>query len=335
MALLNTTVLTYFGDMTYGDGHGGIWDTTVGTQGYSQTTSGWSGVVLPSAKKIEKVILKSGDLGYDASYSTTSITLKLYASNSMPSGPTNGTLLSTLTFTDVNAITDKELVSTDQATAYTHVWVTISTGIWSIFRGAALYEVDAPEGNMTIIDISSSGEVVLGRACNDRTPLEFAAVEIPKLRVGFKLNETRVVKFDFHGDFVLSAKSHNGTQDYLLGAGIGCQIFVRTAATLEGLATASWQAQTNAGGGGNIVDIEAHYLNKSLTYAMELPAGFYQATIMATNHTSSLPVTPPNYPEQKGVATILAEGSTAPYAGRNFFRIAVTPTGTTYHNLTT
>jgi hypothetical protein len=134
--------LTKFGNMTGGDGLAGIFDSNAGTYGYSETTDGYAGAVLSEPVPIFDAQIDSTDNGFDASGLTSQITIDLYGKSTAgtPSSATDGTLLATTTFTDINAGITKTLVSSDNLTKFYSVWFRIRTGVWAIAREMRFYK---------------------------------------------------------------------------------------------------------------------------------------------------------------------------------------------------
>lgn len=123
---------TKIGDMTTGGGLAASFDGTLhqGAGASSRkTSSGYVGIDFgaSNAQKICKIVgYSTTDNGFSSFTSTP--TLNAYASNSAPSGPTDGTLIGTTgSFTDGNSIS-KEITSTDQSTSYRYVWLNVDGG---------------------------------------------------------------------------------------------------------------------------------------------------------------------------------------------------------------
>lgn len=142
--LIDTTSLTKIGDMVSGGGlPAAINPNDSGATGYKQATTGWGGVTLAAPTPIFSVDVTSAANGFDASGLTTPVTLQLYGKQgAAPTSSTNGTLLGSLSFTDVNATTTKTINSTDTTTEWDHVWVRGTTGVWFITEAMKYYEAD-------------------------------------------------------------------------------------------------------------------------------------------------------------------------------------------------
>lgn len=142
--LIDTSSLVKIGDMTSGGGlAGAISHTDGGTTGYKPATIAWAGVTLSAPAPIQNVEVTSATNGFDASGLTTTITLQLYGKQgTAPANGTNGTLLGSITFTDVNATTTKTINSNDTTTEWDHVWVRGTTGVWVVTDSMKFYEAD-------------------------------------------------------------------------------------------------------------------------------------------------------------------------------------------------
>jgi hypothetical protein len=145
-----TTGLTIFGDMTLGNGINGIFS---GGYGYKEATVGYAGYVFASPANIAEMKVDSAALGFDASGSTTSITLELYARESgTPANSTDGTLLGTLSFTDVNAAQTKTIPSSNQSANFSCAWIRVTTGVWALCSNALIYSNPSGGVSMTVSD---------------------------------------------------------------------------------------------------------------------------------------------------------------------------------------
>lgn len=134
--VIPTAGKTLIGDMTGSDGLPAHHDSNTGSVGYAAATSGYSGVDFGAGNgvRVEKVEVSSNVNGFDASGSTTTINIKLFGSNSLPSNGTDGTELgATGDFTDTNAIHSKTITSSDTTTRYRYVWTYCTTGVWTVF----------------------------------------------------------------------------------------------------------------------------------------------------------------------------------------------------------
>lgn len=132
--LVDRTAGTSFGTLTSNGGLASIFD---GNTSQSYTVSGvatsnpsYAGKTHSAAKKFSRAILYgANNLGF-LSY-TTSCTLDVYGKNgAAPSGPTDGTVIGTVSFTNTNDESGgRSVASLDTSTAYDHWWVTITGGL--------------------------------------------------------------------------------------------------------------------------------------------------------------------------------------------------------------
>ena len=144
--LIDTAPLLKIGDMLSGGGVTAAVNTgDGGATGYKQSTTGWAGVALATSTAISHVEVTSAANGFDASGSQTSITLRLYGrQGTAPGHGTNGVLLGTLgPFTDVNATTTRTIQSTDTTTQWDYIWVTGTTGVWTVYESIKPYAADS------------------------------------------------------------------------------------------------------------------------------------------------------------------------------------------------
>lgn len=321
---IDTTGLTRIGNMTTPNGGGSsgldnIFDGSNTTSGYTNATSGWAGVQLSAATAINKAQFDPQTNGFDASGSTTSITIKLYGKTgaTAPSGPTDGTLLGTLTFTDVNSLTTREITSSDQATLYSFVWGYVTTGVWSVFTEARFYTNDA----YPVTEITDANEWMLTTSCNQLVALPRAGMEIPQFRIRVKLNETRNIMLLFHSDSV-----YNTVNSYDDVTAFSFRVTHRSAATEVGLDTASYDYDANACGGGNILNLHHHYGNTAWHKPIAYAANYHEFSIWGYSGTT--------LNSYDGIASVLAEGSPA-NEGRNCFTLMVKPTTCTLIDVNT
>lgn len=312
-AQIDVSALTKIGNMTGGGGLSAIMDGSTSTVGYAQSTTGYAGVTLSSPARIDHVILTGADNGFDASGLTSGIVLKLYGkTGTPPTGANDGVLLGQTSFTDQNMVHTIAIESTDKATQFDHVWAALSTGVWCILSEFALFAADEP----VYPDPLSVGRHVFLRSCNDSVQLAKYGAEIPQYRVSFRLDEPRVVLVDHHADVV-----HIGTgSDAGVAVGYSFRICNRSGETFEAMKAASFAGVDNAVGGGNVSERNPqHYGNKTITTAIELPAGYHEISVIGSGHTdgSSTP----------GLLCMLVEGG----KGLNALRVIVEPSETILH----
>jgi hypothetical protein len=149
---------TNFGDMTLGSGLSAIFDGNTGTSGRAETTVGYAGKNYTSSpKRIYQAIVTSLTNGFDASGTSTTITLTLYGKNgSAPANGTDGTVLSTTTFTDTESLHSKTLVSSQPGTLWDYVWVRGTTGVWVVFSELVFYETSVTPNNMALVSTAQT-----------------------------------------------------------------------------------------------------------------------------------------------------------------------------------
>ena len=140
MALIDISAATMFGNMTTPSLNNHR-DGNTGTYSYYANTDGWTGCVLTVATPIISAQIDSADNGFDASGLSTSITIDLYgkSTSGAPSTVTDGTLLATTTFTDVESITTKTLTPSDTSTLFYSVWFRVRTGVWAVASEIRFY----------------------------------------------------------------------------------------------------------------------------------------------------------------------------------------------------
>jgi hypothetical protein len=324
--LINNDGLTHFGDIERSGGidgnRGRVFDEEVGTSAYREATTGYAGVSLAAATQIDSVEFVSQVNGFDASGLSTSITLQAYCKTTTgaPANATDGTLIGSMTFTDSEAVTTKLIASNDPSLQCRYVWGKLTTGVWSTLTELRIYSAASPEVTQT------DTPTVFRRSCNERAKLNYTAAEFSCFRQAFELNETRAVLVDLHAGLIHTGTSSYGTAQYSGVVGLGVHAVRRSAATQAGVATTSWQYDANMVATGNIYDLTQHYIHLPVTGCWDLPAGFHEISVAASNHTDALAL---NDFAQLGIVTILAEGASQPFAGRNLLRIQILPVGST------
>lgn len=300
--LLDTTSLTKIGDMTSGSGLAAAVNTgDSGSTGYKTTTSGYAGVSLTAPSAIDHADVVSATNGYDASGSTSPITLKLYGKQgSPPTSATNGTLLGTVgPFTDVNSITTKTIPSSDLSTEWDHLWVVGTTGVWTVYEATKFYLTEpAPPDNGP--DPVDSERYTIESASNTATLLGYQFTHLSDFDQNVFVETPALATFDFRADTV-----HRGDiTGYNNALSIGARIAYKCASTYAGLAGASWQYLDNVVSGENLVDRHPHHYGRILlTGAMVLQANkYYRFGIFANAATDQSP-----YQTTNGLAGLLVE----------------------------
>jgi hypothetical protein len=310
---IDLTSLTSFGNMTGGYGLSAITDDNQNTNCYYQGTVGYAGVVLSTPTKIDSVEIDSQANGFDASGSSTQITLSVYARTSgTPSNSTDGTLIGTLsTFMDVESFNIKIINSTDIDTEFSCVWVRIQTGVWACSTGIRIYSSEEqPPVEIPLI----TGKAMIAKSDNQMDLLQWNFTEINNFKTRFQLENNSIALIMFHVDVV-----HRGEYTGYYGAlSIGFRVGYRYSETEIGLDTASITWPFNAVAGCNIDERDpAHYGQVNIFDALELPAGFYEFTVSGNSASTGSNL--------NGLAAVLAEGSGENIHGLNRLIIEIDP----------
>lgn len=307
MAIIDTGPLVKLGTLTSGGGLSAALDADISTSGYAEAPQGWVGASLGVPSAIQKVSLTPPILGFDSSGLTTPVTMILYGKvGSAPINADDGIALGSTSFTDVNEQREVEIYSYDTTTLWNHVWVKITTGVWTA-TAAVLFSSPPdlavyPVGNERTIFASS-----LERAI----PLPQTALEIPDYRITFQTSSQRTASIDYHSDFM-----HIGSEATYTGViGMAVRVLYRYGATQEAMLAAGFNDVPNAVGGANIINRDPHhYGNKTLCVGMLLQAGFHQFSINSSAHTTGSPL--------NGLGQL--------HPNYNLFRISVEEYGTKY-----
>jgi hypothetical protein len=324
--LINNDGLTSFGDIDRSsgtDGHRGlVFDEDIGTSAYRESTTGYAGVSFAAPTQVDSVEFVSQMNGFDASGLSTSITLQAYCKTTTgaPANASDGTLIGSMTFTDVEAVTTKIIASNAPSLQCRYVWGKLTTGVWSTLTELRIYSATFPEVTQT------DTPTVFRRSCNERAKLNYTAAEFSCFRQAFELNEARAVLVDLHVGLKHSGTSSYGTAQYTGVVGLGVHAVRRSAATAAGLATTAWQYDENTVATGNIYDLTQHYIHLPVTGCWELAAGFHEISVAGSSHTDALAL---NDFAQLGIVEVLAEGASQPFSGRNLLRVQVLPVGST------
>jgi len=311
MSLIDTTSLTKFGDMTYSGGLNAIFDSSASTSGYAQATSGYVGVTLSEATAIASVELLPQTNGFDASGLTTSITIKLYGKQgSTPASATDGTLLGQITFTDVNSQTPRTITSNDTSTLYNHVWVYLTTGVWTALSGVSFYsedEVIPPDAPVQI----DAERYSFHKSCNSLVSLGYQFAELGDFRTELYAETPARADLFFRADV-----SHRWEDTGYSGAiSLGAVIKYRYAEDYANISSASWTPIFNGIGGQNLCERNPqHYEKWNVFASMMLEPGYYQFTIFANAATDAS-----GYTTTNGLAAILAEYG----QGLNWFMVNI------------
>lgn len=313
--LITPTGLTRFGNMTYNiggsSGLDNVFDANNLTSGYVQATTGYVGVTFGTPRRIHSADFVSPSNGYDASGSTTSITLKLYAkTGSAPAHATDGVLLATMgPFTDVNVTTTKTLESTDQTTEYDHAWGVVQCGVWSVLVELRFYEADEviPSPGPDTIELE---RFTIKRICDTAVDLTYGGATLSQFTVELNLTTPARVVLDFRAD----VEHRGGSTGYNGAISVGASLGHRFAAAYEDLSTATvtWLQGKS---GRNLCELNPqHYEAVDVTDSMQCVEGFHQFFVSMNAATDASP-----YQTTNGLARILVEGG----KGNNMFLMHV------------
>lgn len=144
--LVDRTTGTNIGDMTSNGGLAASWNgDTTETAGSASAkgvaTDAYVGKTFAVAKIVSRIkIYGTTNAGFIDGGGAVSTTLHIMAKNgAAPSGPTDGASLGSVTFTNTtNESAGRDIASTDQATAYLHIWARISTAAGNAKRMAEI-----------------------------------------------------------------------------------------------------------------------------------------------------------------------------------------------------
>lgn len=297
--MIDLTALPQFGNMTRGGGLSAAFDGNAMSQAWNEATSGWVGVDLGAPRRIDRAFVSCLSNGFDASGLTTPVALTLRAKNGTPpTGPQDGVTLGQISFTDVNAASTREIVSTDKATEWRYVWVTLSTGVWAVVSEIALFEAPEPAPPPPAPD---ADEVVYIRSVNAHTPLQWNAAHLQGFDISFPVDHPSVALIDFQANV-----KHQGNEmspAYWGVVGVG---FV-----IQHNAGNGWVTIPNGTSGFNISERNPqHYGSAVVTGAVALAPGQHAFRVLGTAHTDA--------DSRNGIARILVEGE-----GLNALRVTV------------
>lgn len=277
--MIDPAGLVAFGNMGAGGGLAAIFHPDAST-GYATVTTGWAGLTLSEPTRLKSISIVSASNGFDASGSATTITLRLYGrTGSAPSGPSNGVMLASSTFTDINAVTTKTLTSADQITPFDHVWISISTGVWAIAQYVQFEEATEATALLPTPDLTT--RTTYPSRIDTEIHLPWVTVEIPQTRwkplyIPAPCNALVDLNCDFR---------HRNVSGYTGPIGIGWTFGSRYGESLEAMIAAPWQplvkAQTQ------IASIEHHYAPCCASGAIALAQGYHQFSFRGSAHTTA------------------------------------------------
>lgn len=298
--MIDLSALPRIGNMTQGGGLNAAFDGVITTQAWREATVGWAGVDFgESPRRIDRAAVSCQSLGFDASGLTTPVTLTLRGKNgTAPTGPADGTSLGSLSFTDVNGVSTREIASADKATAWRYVWVTVSTGVWAVVSEIALFEAAQPS---PAPQAPNADEVVYIHSVNEYTPLPQVAAHLPGFDIAFSVDQPSVALIDFQANV-----KHQGNElspAYWGVVGVG---FV-----IQHNAGNGWVTIPNGTSGFNISERNPqHYGSAVVTGAVALAPGQHAFRVLGTAHTDA--------DSRNGLARLLVEGE-----GLNALRVTV------------
>lgn len=276
--MIDTSTLTKIGNMTSGGGLSAIFDSDTSTTGYYMNSGGFVGVEFDSSTKLDKIIIKSAANGFDASGLTSTITLTLYGKTGIaPTSSTDGIALDSLTFTDINAVTTKELINSDPMYEIDFAWVTISSDVWSVASELELYEYTVP----TAPSVVNSRFFSLQKSVDTKTALRWDPKEILGFRMDLNLNEAAVATLQLRMDII-----HDGLIPDVIG--VSGLLHMRSGTTWENCLSASFTPIENASSGQNIRDLTDHYGNINIFQKVSLSVPkYYQFAVYGSAHTTA------------------------------------------------
>lgn len=306
------TYLTLFGNMIYGQGLAALVDGYTNNV-YNTTTQGYAGVVFTEPTNILLAEIDSQTNGFDASGAETTITLRLYGRTSgTPAHATDGTLLGSTTFADVNELRTKQIIPNDTSTEYHCAWWVIDTGVWAAATEMQFFTDDGggttstptptatptptptPSATPSITDVS--GGAILRRSLNEVTPLLRYGGELEGYRARFYLAQASPALILYQTNLV-----HRGEYTGYYGVvGVGLNICYRYSETALGLDTAETSCPPNSVSGTNIINRDpAHYGSIVIMDAWVLEAGYYEVFVTGSAHSTGSTA--------DGLAAILSE----------------------------
>lgn len=307
MAVIDTGPLVKLGTLTGGGGLSAALDADLSTSGYAEAPQGWVGATLGVPSAIQKVAITPPILGFDSSGMTTPISLTLYGKvGSAPSNADDGVALGSTSFTDVNEQREVVIYSYDATTLWNHVWVKLTTGVWS--ATAAVIFSSPPD--LAVYPVGNE-RTIFASSLESAFPLPQDETEVVDYRITFETTSQRMASIDYHSDFM-----HIGTPETYLGViGMGVRIVYRYGATLEAMLASGWGSIPNAVGGANIINRDPHhYGNKTVVSAFTLQKGFHQFSVKSSAHTTGSP----------------ANGLGQLHPNYNLLRVSVEQLGTKY-----
>jgi hypothetical protein len=302
--MIDTSGLARIGNMTAGGGLAGALSVDTAT-GYVADRFGWVGVTLAAPTRIASATITSAANGFDASGSTSTVTLRLYGKNgAAPANGSDGFKLGEITFTDVNAVGSRPINSVDPVTAWDHVWITIYTGVWAVAMAVEFEAGELPP----LLPLPTLGKPTLYRkSYHDPIELPWSTADLPGTRLApLQIDVASIAKIDFAADIV-----HAAVAGYEGPVGLGWHLYKRSGATLALMAAAAFSRVDHLVSTNQIASLAHHYATCSRTGAVALAPGFHQFQFAGSAHTTTN--------SANGNARLLVEDG----VGRNSLRIEI------------
>lgn len=285
--MIDPSGLVAFGNMGSGGGLAAVFSPDTST-GYATVPTGWAGLTLSEPTRLKSVSITSASNGFDASGSTTQITIRIYGrTGAAPAGPSDWTMLASTTFTDVNAVTTKTLVSADQITPFDHIGFSISTGVWAIAQYVQFEEATEATAMLPTPDLAKrtvyqhriDTEILLPWTAAELQATRWKPIEIPAPCIGLL-----DITVDFKHRGIPTDGEPNG---YTGPIGIGWSFGRRFGATLAAMIAAPWQRYDDFTLSTQIASMEHHYATATRSGVIDLDPGFYQFSVVGTSHTTA------------------------------------------------
>lgn len=285
--MIDPSGLVAFGNMGSGGGLAAVFSPDT-SAGYATVSTGWAGLTLSESTRLKSVSIVSASNGFDASGSATTITLRLYGKKgAAPAGPSDGVMLASTTFTDINAVTTKLLTSADQITPFDHVWISISTGVWAISQHVQFEEATEATAMLPTPDLTK--RTVYQSRLDTEILLPWTAAELPATRwKPLEIPAPCIGLVDIAIDFRHRGIPTDGEPDGYTGPiGIAWIFGRRFGASLAAMIAAPWQRYDDFVLSTQIASMQHHYATATRSGTIELAPGFYQFSVYGTAHTTA------------------------------------------------
>ena len=296
--IINPSGLMAFGNMTKGGGLPAVFSPST-DYGYDDSaigTTGWAGLSLTEPARIKRVSFTSTTSGFDASGSATPVTLRVYGKvgAALPANRTDGQLIASLSLTDPNAITTKDLLPYD-LTKFNHVWGSITTGVWALATYIEIETLDDSELYLETPDLLTRN--IYTKRFDIELALPWTSVELPATRwKPIQIPDACSATVDISCDF-----RHRGVGGYTGAVGIGWTFGRRYGATLEAMIAAPWVPFSDFDLSTQIATLSHHYATATRPGAITLDPGVYQFSFAGTAHSDAT--------SADGLACVQVEGA--------------------------